>query len=115
MEAHFGKPIKQYPGQQQVDRAVVVSVPGKHFTFLSAAQQKLSYDGTAVEYRERHIFERHAKAWGAAHTGPGIRFICESDALDDPDHRGFWTTLGLFNRWRHDTWTPADFFICVVV
>ena len=75
MEAHFGKPIKQYAGQQQVDRAVVVSVPGKHFPFLSAAQQKLSYDGTAVEYRERYAFEKHAKAWGGAHSGPGIRFI----------------------------------------
>lgn len=73
MEAHFGTPIKQYPGQQQVDRAVVVAVPGKHFPFLSADQQKVSYDGTAVEYRERHTFERyverHNKAWGVAHTG----------------------------------------------
>ena len=41
---------------------------------------------------------------GAAHTGPGIRFTCVSDAIDDPDHKGFWTTLALWNRWRHETY-----------
>ena len=74
MEAHFGTPIKQYPGQQQVDRAVVVSVPGKHFTFLSAAQQKLSYDGAPAAGRRdcrrdcrrdarlhRHALQRYTK------------------------------------------------------
>ena len=30
--------------------------------------------------------------------------MCVSDAIDDPDHKGFWTTLPLFNRWRHDTY-----------
>ena len=29
---------------------------------------------------------------------------CTSDAIDDPDNRGFWTTLPLWNRWRHDTY-----------
>ena len=29
---------------------------------------------------ERYAFEKHAKAWGRAHSGPGIRFICESAA-----------------------------------
>ena len=72
MESHFGTPIKQYPGQQQVDRAVVVSAPGKHFSGLTPAEQKQAYAATAVEYRERHSFERHQKAWGAAHTGPGM-------------------------------------------
>ena len=58
----------------------------------------------AVEYRERYTFEKHLKAWGAAGTFPGIRFICRADAIDDPDHKGFWTTLSLWNRWRHDTY-----------
>ena len=61
------------------------------------------YWGTAVEFRERQKFPRHAKAWGGEHTGPGIRFICDSDAVDDPDNKGFWTTLALWNRWRHET------------
>ena len=43
------------------------------------------------------------KALGAAHKGPGIRFLCESDAIDDPGHKGFWTTLGIWNKWRHET------------
>ena len=30
--------------------------------------------------------------------------VSESDAIDDPDNRGFWTTLALWNRWRHDTY-----------
>ena len=60
--------------------------------------------GDGGEYKERHVFERHGKGWGAAHTGPGIRFICDSDAVDDADHKGFWTTLGLWNRWRHYTY-----------
>jgi len=47
---------------------------------------------------ERFHFQRHSKAWGAAHTGPGIRIICKSDAVDDPDYKGFWTTLTLFNE-----------------
>ena len=52
-----------------------------------------------MEYdAERHKFTQHLKAWGAALTGPGIRFICKSDAIDDPDTKGFWTTLNLFSR-----------------
>ena len=66
--------IKQYPGPVQVARAVKVNVPGKHFPQLQSAEQKVGYEGTAVEFQERHTFQRHAKAWGAAHTGPGIRF-----------------------------------------
>ena len=87
----FGAPIKQYTGQIQVTRAVQAQVPGKHFNNLTAAprQQRAIYWATTVEFQERHSFERHVKAWGAAHTGPGIRFVCTSDAIDDPDHKGF--------------------------
>ena len=38
----FVEPIKQYPGQQQVERAVIVDVPGKHFTFLGPADKRKS-------------------------------------------------------------------------
>ena len=99
----FVETIKQYPGQQQVDRSVKVFVPGKHFPALQPVEQRAFYEGTAIEFSERHKFDRHVKAWGAPHIGPGIRFVCDSDAMDDPDHKGFWTTLGLWNRWRHDT------------
>ena len=96
----FVQSIKQYPGQQQVDRSVKVKVPGKHFPQLQASEQAVMYWGTAVEFRERQKFPRHAKAWGGEHTRPGIRFICDSDAIDDPDNKGFWTTLALFRRLR---------------
>ena len=84
MEAHFGQPIKQHPGQQQVDRAVVVNAPGKFWPGLTPAQQKEEYAVTAVEYQERHTFTRHLKAWGAAGRFPGIRFTCQSDAVEPP-------------------------------
>ena len=73
--------IKQYPGPLTVSRAVKVDVPGKHFPQLTGAEQNASYTGTAVEFTERYTFARHGKAWGAAHTGPSIRFICDSDAI----------------------------------
>ena len=41
-------------------------------------------------------------------------FICESDAIDDPDHKGFWTTLTIWNKWRHETYkdnSEADPFL----
>ena len=96
--------IRQHRGPVQVTRAVKVKVPGKHFPQLTASEQKELLEGTVCEYAERHKFELHRKAWGQAHTGPGIRFICVSDAIDDPDHKGFWTTLALWNRWRHETY-----------
>ena len=61
--------IKQYPGLQQVDRAVMVLVPGKHFPQLTLAEQKVDYEGTAVEHGLRHAFGLYRKAWGLAHTG----------------------------------------------
>ena len=74
-------------------------MPGKHFPQLTPAEQANVYEAEAVEYdAERHKFTQHLKAWGAALTGPGIRFICKSDAIDDPDTKGFWTTLNLFSR-----------------
>ena len=77
--------IKQYPGPLSltVSRAVkLAEAPGQAlFPHLTGAEQNASYTGTAVEFTERHTFVRHGKAWGAAHTGPGIRFICDSDAI----------------------------------
>ena len=91
--------IKQYPERQQVERKVKVQVPGKHFPSLTAAEQK--------QFCERHKFPASrstTRAGGVAHTGPGIRFVCESDAIDDPDCKGFWTMVALWNRWRHATY-----------
>ena len=48
--------IKQYPGLQQVQRAVVVNVPGKHFPQLQAAEQKVDYSGTRYGRRAEFTF-----------------------------------------------------------
>ena len=40
---------------------------------MTPAEAKQSYWVVATEYRERYAFEKHVKAWGAAHKGPGIR------------------------------------------
>ena len=49
-------------------------------------EQKVFYEGTAMEYAEHHMFLQHNKAWGSADTGPGIRFVCEAP------RRMRWTT-----------------------
>ena len=46
--------IRQRPGPEQVAWAVKVNVPGKHFPQLQPAEHKVDYEGTAVEYKERH-------------------------------------------------------------
>ena len=69
---------------------------------MSDADKKKSYDGVATEYGERFPFDRN-KSWGQAHKGPGIRFVCKADALDDADHKGFWV-----GRRRLDLW-PRGF------
>ena len=97
--AQFGEPIKQYGGEVQVRRSVKVQAPGKHFNNLTNEEAKESYWATAVEYAERHQFERHLRAWGDRHKGPGIRFVCDSDAVDDPNSQGFWTSAR--PHWRH--------------
>ena len=103
MTAAFGEPIKQYQGQVQVTRSVRVETPGRHYNNLTGPEAQASYWATVVEFKERQPFPQH-KAWGAKHTGPGIRYVCDLDAVDDPDHRGFWVPLHLWNRWRHETY-----------
>jgi len=88
--------IRQHKGQPQVDRGVKVQVPGKHFPGLQPAEQKEFYEGTATEYQERHKFLQHSKAWGSAHTGPGIRFVCEADALNFTVYLSVWRGHVLF-------------------
>ena len=97
----FVQSIKQYPGQQQVDRSVKVKVPGKHFPQLQASEQAAMYWGTAVEFRERQKFPRHAKAWGGSTPGPES----DSSAIPTPSttrttKASAWTTLALFRRLR---------------
>jgi len=84
----FVEPIKQYPGQQQVERAVIVDVSGKHFTFLTAADKKKSYKATAVEYRERYAFDRHNTAGPPASAFDGPSLGLRSDACSCGERLG---------------------------
>ena len=87
-----------------MNRGVRVKVPGKHFTGLSQAEQKVDYWVSATEVCERHAFVSHAKAWGQAHTSPRILFVSEDNTINDQDHQGFWMTLSLWNKWRDQTY-----------
>ena len=100
--------FKQYPGQQQVNLAVKISIPGSWFGGgdagrLSAAEKRDSYDAIATEYEEKHLFEP-AVGRKPANIKEGIHFVCPSDAADEPDHVGFWIELSSWNRYRHDTY-----------
>ena len=53
--------VKQYPGQQQVDLAVEIEVPGSWFGAgpmgsLTATEQREKYKAQSVEYVEVHEF-----------------------------------------------------------
>ena len=41
----FTVAIKQHPGQKQVERAVKMMLPGKHFPQLESAEQATFYEG----------------------------------------------------------------------
>jgi len=82
----FGAPIKQYAGQSQVTKGVRVKVPGMHFTGLTKAEQKVDYWVSPMQFRERHVFQSHAKACRQAHTCPWICFISEDNTIREPDH-----------------------------
>lgn len=64
--------VKKHPGPVQVTRRVKVNVPGKHFPQLTAAEQAADYEGTAVEFCERHSFPRHLKARYNAKFRPNV-------------------------------------------
>ena len=100
--------FKQYPGQQQVDLACKINVPGSWFGgtsdgALTAGERREKYIAVAVEYNEKHVFEAAARGRKAV-VFPAIRFVCPSDAADDPDHHGFWMKLTDWNRYRNDTY-----------
>jgi len=99
--------VKQYPGQQQVDLAVEIEVPGSWFGAgpmgsLTATEQREKYKAQAVEYAEVHEFPGATK--GARKTREkAIRFICIADATAEPNSEGYWMKLSQWNRYRNDT------------
>ena len=86
-----------YPGQQQVDLAVEIEVPGSWFGAgpmgsLTATEQRKKYKAQAVEFAEVHEFPGATK--GARKTREkAIRFSCITDATAEPNSEGYWMKL----------------------
>ena len=99
--------VKQYPGQQQVDLAVEIEVPGSWFGVgpmgaLTATERREKYTAQAVEYAEVREFPGASR--GSRNTKEqAIRFICGADATDEPNSEGYWTKLSQWDRVRNDT------------
>jgi len=99
--------VKQYPGQEQVDLAVEIEVPGSWFSVgsmgsLTTTEQCEKYNAQAVEYSEVREFPGASR--GARKTKEkAIRFICLADAADEPNSDGYWMKLSQWNRYRNDT------------
>jgi len=74
--------IKQYPGLQQVQRAVVVNVPGKYFPQLQAAEQKVDYSGTRYGRRVPGAPQVRSACEGVGRRsgGTGGRCVCGAGA-----------------------------------
>ena len=74
--------ITQYGGQEQVDLAVIVDIPGSWFGAgadgaLAPSEKKEKYSAQAVEFAQVHEFK---KPRAKSSKEPGIRFLCRSDA-----------------------------------
>ena len=99
--------VQQYPGQQQVDLAVEIQVPGSWFGVgpmgsLTTTERRDKYNAQAVEYCEVREFPGATR--GARKTKEkAIRFICLADAADAPNSEGYWMKLSQWNRFRNDT------------
>ncbi|KAK3248308.1 hypothetical protein CYMTET_42221 [Cymbomonas tetramitiformis] len=97
---HF---IKFYPGKEQVDMSVEVSVPGTWFNNMSAEEKRKHFTAVAVEFDPLRVFGHGS----AGKKAPAIRFQVIEDVEEDPDHPGYWMKLDTWNRYRHDTYKEA--------
>jgi len=106
MDRHI-EVVKQYPGQQQVDLAVEIEVPGSWFGVgpmgaLTPTERREKYTAQAVEYSEVREFP------GASRTArktkeKAICFICGADAADEPNSEGYCMKLSQWNCYRNNT------------
>jgi len=99
--------VQQYPGQQQVNLAVDIQVPGSWFSVgpmgsLTTTERRDKYNDQTVEYCEVREFPGATR--GARKTKEkAIRCICLADAADAPNSEGYWMKLSQWNRFRNDT------------
>ena len=72
--------IHEYAGQEQVDLAVVVDIPGSWFGGgMAASEKKEKYTAQAVEFAEVHEFKKAESEGGESDESD------ESDDSDDDD------------------------------
>jgi len=104
MDRHI-EVVKQYPGQQQVDLAVEIEVPGSWFGVgpmgaLTPTERREKYTAQAVEFSEVREFPGASRA-ARKTKEKAIRFICGANAADEPNSEGYWMKLSQWNRFRN--------------
>ena len=104
MEAMGFERIKQYAAKEQAELRVRIQVPGSWpgFHNLTAEERREPYTAEAFEHVAAHRFAKQGSR--PAQTCEGIKFLCEADVIEDPQHAGFIMPLTDWNRYRHDTY-----------
>ena len=103
----YVKLVQQYPGQQQVNLAIEIQVPGSWFSVglmgsLTTTEWRDKYNDQAVQYCEVREFPGATR--GARKTKENaICFICLADAADALNLEGYWMRLSQWNCFRNDT------------
>ena len=100
----FVERIKQYPAKEQAELRVRVMLPGNMFPGLTPTEQRDKYEAEASGYELAHTFPAVRNVRQKPITCEGVRFLCISDVMDDPQHTGFIIPLADWNRHRHDTY-----------
>ena len=77
--------IVQYAAKEQAELRVRIRIPGSWFNNLKGAEARELYAAEANGSEEAFRFPK--KVARAAQTCAGVRFICESDVIEDP-HEG---------------------------
>ena len=94
--------IKQYDGKEQAELRVRIELPGSFFDGLTSTERAEKYGAEAFEYVPVHHFAKTRHR--AKQTCAAIKFLCESDVFDDPQHTGFIMPVTEWNRYRNDTY-----------
>ena len=92
-----GYMIKQYAAKEQAELRVRVQVPGAWFGGLLPSERRQHYEAEAYDWKESHHFPK-VPLGRAAQTCAAIKFLCESDVLEDPQHDGFIMPLSDWNQ-----------------
>ena len=85
MLENFVERIKQYPAKEQVELKVLVKVPGSWFPGnLTAEEKRQRYEAQAADWAQAKAFKKVGSR--PAQTCAAVKFLCESDVVDEPEH-----------------------------